>query len=160
MAAGEEQAEELLDRLVLQAKAVSLLYGSEAELRKKLEGRLVDANDESLRRFVDALQTGGRGRTGSLVVVALGELVLASLLVVAGTLILVPTVVGISTLSGLVQYFSERISSSSGASFLTPYLSFFEFAIGVVLVISSFFALREAASHLKEAGISVKSGET
>jgi hypothetical protein len=160
LAAGDEQAEDLLDRLVLQVKAVSLLYGSEAELRGKLEGKLVEAHDESIRRFVNALQMGGGGRTGSLVIVALGELVLASLLVVAGTVVLVPTVVGINTLSGLAQYFSQRVSTVVGASFLTPYLSFIEFVIGVVLVLSSFFTLREAAAHLKEAGLAVKTGET
>ena len=159
MASGEDQAEDLLDKLVLQVKAVSLLYGSETELRRKLEGKLVGSNDESVKRFAKALQTGEGGRTGGLVVVAVGELVLASLLVVAGAVILVPTVVGINTLSGLVQYFSERVTSTVGQSFLTPYLSLAEFILGVILVLSAFFTLREAAAHLKEAGISVRSGE-
>jgi hypothetical protein len=160
LAAGDEQAEDFLDKLVLQVKAVSLLYGSEAELRGKLEKKLLEAHDESVRRFVKALQVGGGGRTGSLVVVALGELVLASLLVVAGTVVLIPTVVGINTLSGLVQYLSQHVSTTPGESFLTPYISFIEFVIGVVLVLSAFFTLREAAAHLKEAGLAVKTGET
>jgi len=35
-----------------------------------------------------------------------------------------------------------------------------EFGVGILLMLSAFFALREAALNLKQAGLSVKSGET
>ena len=159
LAASDDQSEDLLDRLVLQVKAFSLLYGSEGELRERLEGRLLESNDEAVRRFVKALQTGGQGQTGRLVAIALGELLFASLLVVAGTVVLVPAVTGVNTLQGLVQFFAVRAGSSPVGSLLTPYLPSVEFAIGVLLVVSAFFSLREAAANLKQAGIVVKSGE-
>lgn len=159
MASNEDQTEELLDKLILQVKAFSLLYGSEGELRERLEGKVLESHDEAVKRFVRALQTGGRGQTGRLVAIALGELLFASLLVVAGTVVLVPTVVGVNTLQGLVEFFLERAAGNSGGSLLTPYLSFVEFAIGVILVIAAFFSLREAASNLRQAGVTIKSGE-
>jgi hypothetical protein len=159
LAAGEDQAEDLLDRLILEVKGVSLLYPSEAELQEKLEGRMARSNDESIRRFVKALQIRGQGQTGRLLVIAMGDLLLASFLVIAGAVILVPTVVGVNTLQGIVQFFAERTSGSTTGSLLTPYLSFVEFAVGAILVISSFYSLREAAANLKQAGIAIKSGE-
>jgi hypothetical protein len=161
LAAGEDQAEDLLDRLILDVKAVSLLYPTEAELQDRLEERMVRSNDESIRKFVKALQfRGGGGQPGRLLIIAMGDLLLASLLVIAGAVILVPTVVGVNTLQGLVQFFADRSSSGTVGSFLTPYLSFVEFALGAVLVISAFYSLREAASNLQQAGISIKSGES
>ncbi len=155
----ENGSDELLDRLILEIKAVSLLYGTETELRDRLEGKLVESHDESVRRFVEALQTGGPAETGRRLALALGELLTAAILVMAGAVVLIPTVVGVNTLSNLVQYFAERTSGALGTSPLSPYLSFMEFAVGVVLLLSAFFALREAALNLKQAGLSVKSGE-
>lgn len=149
----------MLDRLILQIKAVTLLYGSDAELREKLGSRLTDSHDEGLRRFVGALQIQTKMETGRLLAIAVGELVMACLLVVAGTIVLVPTVTGVNSLAGLAQYLSERAGGSSVGSLLSPYVSFIEFALGVTLVLSAFFALREAATNLKEAGLAVKSGE-
>ena len=159
MADSDDRAENILDNLVLQAKAFSLLYGSEEELRERLEGRMIDSSDEAIRRFVKALQTGKKVQTGRLLAIALGELLFASLLVVAGSVVLVPTVVGVDTLQGLVQFFAERAGGSSGGAFLTPYLSIVEFVIGALLIVSAFFSLREAAANLKDAGATIRSGE-
>ena len=160
MTADESGEEDLLDRLVLEIKAVSLLYGSEAELRDKLGSEVTESNDESIRRFVKALQTEGPVQTGRRLALALGELLTAAILVVAGAVVLVPTVVGVNTLSSLAQYFAERTSGAVGTSPLSPYLSFMEFGVGVVLLLAAFFSLREAALNLKQAGLAVKSGET
>jgi hypothetical protein len=158
LSSDDSKAEDMLDRLILEIKAVSLLYGSESELKAKLEDRITRSHDESLLRFVKALQTESAPRRGRLVAIALGELLMASILVVAGTVVLVPTVLGVNTLSGVVQYFAERVEATSASTPLSPYLSLFEFAVGVLLVLSAFFALREAATKLKEAGLSIKSG--
>ena len=97
--------------------------------------------------------------TRGMLALALGELLTAAILTIAGAVVLVPTVVGVNTLASLVQYFAEKTSGTVGTSPLSPYLSFMEFAVGVVLLLSAFFALREAALNLKKAGLAVKSGE-
>ncbi len=160
MTSEETKREELLDRLVLDIKAVSLLHETETELREKIEDRIAGSNDEGVRKFVRALQTGAPAQTGRRLALALGELLTAAILVVAGAVVLVPTVAGVNTLSDLERYFAERVSGTVGSSPLSPYLSFMEFAVGVVLLLSAFFALREAATILKQAGLAVKSGET
>ena len=160
MSAGETRSEDLLDKLILDIEALALLYGTEAELREKLEGKVLESHDENMRKFVKALQTEGPRETGRRFAIALGELLMASLLVVGGAIALVPTVVGASTLSSFVQYFAERASGTVGSSQLSPYVSFVDFGIGVLLMLSAFFALREAALNLKKAGLAVKTGET
>lgn len=150
----------MLDRLLLEAKGISLLLGSDAELREALASRLLESHDESVRRFVKAMQLKKPAETGRLIAIALGELVMASLLVVAGTVVLVPSVVGVNTYAGLVQYFSDRASSVLGSSPLSQYLPFIEFGVGVVLMLSAFFSLREAALNLRQAGLSVRTGES
>lgn len=159
MSSSDRRTEELLDRLVLEVKALVLLHGSDAELRARLERKLADSQDESVRRFVGALQKGAKPHTTRLMTMAVGEMVLASLLVVAGAVVLVPTVLGINTPAGLVQYFSERVYGSIGASPLSQYVSFMEFAVGALLILSAFYTLRQAAAHLKEIGLSIKTGE-
>ena len=160
LAADESRTEELLDRLILEIKAVSLLYGSDAELRDRLESRIKESNDQSIQRYVEALQTKGPIPTGRKLALALGELLTAAILVVAGAVVLVPTVAGVNTISSLAQYFSDRTSGAVGTSPLSPYLTFMEFGVGVVLLLAAFFSLREAALNLKRSGFAVRSGET
>ncbi len=160
MSSSEAKTDDLLDRLILEVKAIALLYGSDAELRERLGSRLTDSHDEGVRRFVRALQSETRGGTGRLFAIAIGELVMASLLVFAGAIVLVPTVAGVSSLAGLAQYLAERTGESLAGSPLSPYVSFIEFALGVALVLSAFFALREAATNLKKVGLAVRSGES
>ena len=158
MATDEARTEDLLDRLILEIKAVALLYGSEEELRDRLQGRIMESHDESVRKFVTAIQAHP-GETRGRVALALGELLTAAILVVAGAVVLIPTVAGVDTLSSLAQYFAERTSGTLVTSPLSPYLTFMEFAGGTVLLLSAFFALREAALNLRRAGLAVKSGE-
>lgn len=158
MTSDEARTEDLLDRLILEIKAVSLLYGSEEELRERVENKMMESHDENVRKFVKALQSRPGEARGRLAL-ALGELLTAAILVVAAVVVLVPTVAGVNTLSSLVQYFAERTSGTLVTSPLSPYLTFMEFAAGLALMLSAFFALREAALNLRRAGLSVKSGE-
>lgn len=159
MSTDEERTEELVDRLILDIKAVSLLHGSDMELEEAVAGKITESNDEDVRRFAKALQSGGPADPRGRLALALGELLTAAILVVAGAVVLVPTVTGVNTLSSVVQYFAERTSGTVGTSPLSPYLSFMEFIVGAVLLLSAFFALREAALNLKRAGVAVKPGE-
>lgn len=159
MSSSERRAEELLDKVVLEVKAMVLLEGSDSALKEKVQERLLDTHDESLRRFAKAMQSGRAKGSGHLVAVALGELVVASILVLAGAVVLLPTVSGINTPAGLVQYFAERAYGALGASPIAPYIPLVEFALGAVLMTSSFYALRQAALNLKEAGLAIEPGK-
>jgi hypothetical protein len=159
LSSNETQKEDLLDRLVLDIKAATLLYGSESDLKDDLQAKIAGSQDQSVQEFVKALQSERPSHAGKLLAIAVGELVMASILVVAGAVVLFPTAIGLDTLGDLAQYYASRVTGSIGGSPLSPYVSFLEFSIGVLLVLSAFFALREAASNLKEAGFAVGPGE-
>ncbi|HZW85813.1 MAG TPA: hypothetical protein VFE91_07940 [Nitrososphaerales archaeon] len=159
MGSSESRSEELLDRVVLEIKAMVLLEGSDSALKEKLQSRIVDTHDDSLRRFTKAMQVGGARGSGHLLIVALGELTVASILVLAGAVVLLPTVSGVNTPAGLIQYFAERAYGTLGNSPIAPYLPLVEFVLGAVLMTSAFYALRQAALNLKEAGLAIEPGK-
>ncbi len=159
MSASDEKAGELLDRLTLDIKALVLLHGSDSELKKRLQRELAESHDESVRSFVSSLQSGPKPGSGRLLAIAMGELILASLLVIAGTVALIPVTVGVTTPQGLVNYFVGQFYGSLANSPLYQYTGFIEFVLGALLILSAFYTLRQAAINLKEMGLSVKTGE-
>jgi hypothetical protein len=159
LSSSEKRTEELADRLVLDIKALVLLHGSEAELKSRLDRKLVGSQDESIEKFIKALQTAKKPSSRGLFLMAAGELVLASLLVLAGTIVLVPTLIGINSPSSLIQYFAQNLYGGLGTSLLGQYASAIEFVLGALLMVSAFYTLRQAALNLKETGLSVKPGE-
>lgn len=155
---GGDKSEELLDKIVLEAKALVLLRGSDEELKKRLRTRFIDTQDEGVRKFADLLQTRSRPGHVHLFLIAMGELLLASFLVFAGSLALIPAAAGIDTPAGLAQFFTQKAFGAVGSSPLAQYASFVEFAIGAVLILAALYSLRQAALNVKEAGLTVEPG--
>lgn len=160
MSSNEKRSDELVEKLILDIKALVLLEGSDAELDGKLGAKLVGSQDQSIRRFVDAMQKRHRRSPFQYVAMALGELVAASLLVLAGGVAIVPTVAGANTPTSLLQFFTEHAYNAFAGSALSQYVSLLEFALGALLVLGAFYTLHQAAINLGEAGISVRSGES
>ncbi len=156
MSTTERKSDEVLDRLVLDIKAFVLLQDSERSLRAKVQERLVDSHDEQVKQFVDSMRTGRRSGVGQLVIVGIGELVLASILVLAGTVTLIPTMLGFSTPQDLISYFSSQILSPLANSPVSQYASAIEFLVGAFLLLAAFYTLRQAAVSFKGVGLSVK----
>ena len=155
----EKEPDEMLDRLVLDIKAFVLLQGDEAMLRRKVEGRLVESHDEEVRSFVQSIRAGRKPAVGQLIIVGVGELLVASLLVVTGTVILMPTLLGINSPQALLLYFSSQILSGMSDSPFSPYASALEFVVGAFILLAAFYTLRQAAVNLRELGLTVKISE-
>ena len=149
-----------MEKLILDIKALVLLQDSDANLEAKLGTRLASSQDQSVRRFVNALQQRQRRSPFQHFAMALGELVLASLLVIAGGVAIVPTVAGVNSLSSLLQYFAEHAYNTFAGSILAGYVSLIEFGLGALLVLAAFYTLHQAAINLGEAGIAVGPGES
>ena len=160
MSSTEKRSDELLDRVILDIKALVLVQGSDSDLDTKLGSKLVGSQDQSVRRFVGALQKRKRHGPFQYVAMALGELIIASMLVIAGGVAIVPTVAGVTTPSGLIQYFAEHAYNAFASSVLAEYVSLIEFGLGALLLLAAFYTLHQAAINLGEAGISVRSGES
>lgn len=159
MAEKDKRSDESLDKLILDIKALVLLHGQDADLGAKLQSQILNSHDDSVRSFAAALQAGRRPDAGRLAVIALGELLLASILMLVGAVALAPNLVGISSPQQIVNYLLEQISGSLSNSPIYPYASFIGFAVGALLLLSAFYTLRQAALDLREAGLLVKPGE-
>jgi hypothetical protein len=159
LSSSEKRTEELVDRLILDIKALELLHGSEADLKSRLDRELVGSHDESVIRFVKALQTGEKPHSRGLFLMALGELVLASLLVLAATIVLVPSLIGVSSASALLKYVIDNTIAGLWESPLGQYVTLIDFALGALLMLAAFYTLRQAALNLKETGLSIKPGD-
>ena len=159
MSTSDERREGLLDRLILDIKALVLLQGSTGELEQNLQRKLLDSHDEEVRRFVGSLQVRRKPEAGRLLVIAVGELILSSLLVLVGTLTLIPTMVGITSPEDLLNYFVGQFYGSLGGSPFSQYTGLIEFVAGALMILAAFYTLRQAALSLKEARLGVKTGE-
>jgi len=155
----DDRSDDLLDKLVLDVKAFVLLHGSDADLRSRLENRILNSHDESMQRFVSSLQAAHKPDTFRLAFIALGELLLASLLIVAGTVALAPNLAGASSPQAVLNYFVSQVSSSVSNSPLYSIASLMAFLVGIALLLSAFYSLRQAALNIREMGLLLKQGE-
>ena len=140
-------------KLLLDMKAVGLLHPSENELRSALETSILNSKDEQVRRVVSSMGASRTsGQTGS-VVVAVGELVLASFLMISGLLAISALFSGSASSSYILQFFSSSLNGIESSSPLRQALPVLELAFSILLLLSALYALRRASATLKEAGL-------
>ena len=156
MSSGEKRSNELLDRLILDIKAFVLLQGTDEELRAKVSRRIASSQDQSVVRFVESLQSGAPQSDLRQLAVAVGEMVMASILVLVGVVTIVPSAAGSDSVSALVHYFEQLGDLAGGAQQASPAVAFIEFALGALLLLSAFYSLRQAGLHLRRAGLGLK----
>ena len=80
MSKDEKAGDEVVARLKLDVKALTLLYESDADLRPVLERSLLESQEGYVTRFVGLLQSKRPSGDGGNLPVAVGEIVLASFL--------------------------------------------------------------------------------
>ncbi len=156
---GGSQGEDLVSKIALDVKGLTLLYGSDASLRDLLRRDFLESRDENMKRFVGLLQTGRESRRSGALMVALGELVLASFLAIIGIAAFAPDLVGLNTPKELAGYFSGFVPSSLGSGPLFPAVAALEFALAALLILGSLYTLRQASASLKQAGLVIDSSE-
>src|SRR5579863_4500211 len=103
----EKAGDEVIARLKLDVKALTLLYESDADLRPVLERSLLESQDGYMTRFVSLVQSRRPSEEGGNLPVALGEIVLASFLTIVGLAAFVPVMAGMSTPQQWLDYFSS-----------------------------------------------------
>src|SRR5271169_6226474 len=108
----ERAGDEVVARLKLDVKALTLLYESDADLRPVLERSLVESQDGYVMRFVGLLQSRRPTEDGGNVPMAIGEIVLASFLTIVGLAAFVPVMAGLSTPQQWGGYFSSAVGAS------------------------------------------------
>jgi hypothetical protein len=152
--------DELVARLKLDVKALTLLYESDADLRPVLERSFLESQEGYLTRFVGLLQSGRTSEDGGNLPVAVGEIVLASFLTIIGLAAFVPVMAGLSTPQQWLHYFS----SAAGPGFTNGPLYFgvplLDFIFSALLLLGAFYSLRRAAKNLKSARLVLEPGRS
>ena len=159
MDTGESATNELVARLKLDVKALTLLYESDSELQHVLDRSLSESQEDYVIRFVRLLQSRRPpSEDEGSIPVALGEIVLASFLTIVGIASFVPVLAGLTTPQQWLGYISSAVVpplSSGPFAFGLPLL---DFVFSAALLLGAFYSLRRATKNLKRAGMVPETG--
>jgi hypothetical protein len=153
----EKAGGEIISRLKLDIRALTLLYESDAELRPVLEKSFVESQDEYVTRFMGLLQPRRTSRDVGIIPTAVGEIILASFLTIIGLAAFVPVMAGLATPQQWLSYFSSAISPTFASGPLYFGAPLLDFILSVALLFGAFYNLRRAAKDLKNAGMILES---
>ena len=158
MSKNEKAGDEVVARLKLDVKALTLLYESDGDLRHVLERSLLESQEGYVVRFMGMLRPKRPSEESGNLPVALGEIVLASFLTVFGLAAFVPVVAGMSTPQQWLGYFSSALAPTNGPLYFgVPLL---DFAFAALLLLGAFYTLRRASKNLKNAGMILEPGRS
>ncbi|AKA48219.1 hypothetical protein IX51_02870 [uncultured archaeon] len=151
-----EQAENGLDEeigsLVLSVKAVMLLCGNSVECKNALRERINTMQDEEINSFIDIFQKPPRGIVPQ-ISIAIGEVILASILLFVGVGILTPALIGFQGPDAFLHYFVSTQIALINAFPYFPFVILTDFIIAIALLSAAFYALRESADLFADAGL-------
>jgi len=155
----ERAGDEIVARLKLDIRALTLLYDSDGDLHPVLARSLLESQEGYVLRFMGLLQSRRASGDGGNLPVALGEIVLASFLTIVGLAAFVPVMAGLSTPQQWLAYFSSAVASVNSGP-LSAGVPLLDFIFSAVLLLGAFYSLRRAAKNLKNAGMILESGRS
>jgi len=149
-----DPAEESIDRILLEIKALSFASASEEAMVDRLRERILASHDEDVKRFVSAVEPIRPSRAWGQILIGAGELLVAAFLTVAGFVAIVPSVLGLDSPGQVMRYFGDVFYAVSTAGLSDPVILGASFAIAVFLLLAAFYTLRQAAPLLRHAATS------
>lgn len=145
--------------MILDIKGLMLLKQSDTQIQTVLQEKLIDSHDEEIKGFLELItkptSRKGRGPLG----IALGEMLLAAILILAGVATIAPVVIGLNTSQSLVQYIGNLVVASVSQQSFYFIVELVDLMLSLVLLTAAFYALRRAAQDLREAGIAVATSD-
>lgn len=152
MEINENRMDEAIGEVILSVKAVMLLCGSSVECREMLKEQVISKQDPEVGEFIEMFQKPKENIVPQLVMAA-GEILLASILLFLGIALISPSLVGFEGPGAFLNYFiSTQISLINAVPF-SPFVILIDFLVAVALLSSAFYALRESAEKLAKAGL-------
>jgi hypothetical protein len=149
-----DTVDSILDEIVLDIKGLMLLNPSDDQLGPAVRSTVVNSSDPEVARFIALVQKKGKNASeGGYFLMAIAEIILASVLFIGGLALISPTFLGLGSpaeFSVFVKALADAISNETISNPLIPAL---EFILALALLIGAFFTLRAASDSLKETGI-------
>lgn len=147
-----DSVEESIDRILLEIKALSFASSSDETMVRRLRQRILASHDEDIKRFVSAIEPVRPSRPWGEILMGIGELVLAAFLTIAGFVAIIPSVLGLDSPGQVTQYFGELLLTVAPPGLADPVILSMTFTLAVVLLLSAFYTLRQAAPRLRRVG--------
>lgn len=148
--------DDIIDRLILDIKAVMLIAKTDSTVGDLLERRISGSVDGDVQDFRKIIQKSREVKLLGIVLISVGEIALASVMAITGIGIIFPSLLGTSfSPSEIVHYFSVaevnlyNLGNSAALVLLVNYI------LAVLLLASAFYILRRAADELSDAGLKV-----
>ena len=160
MSKDAKAAEEVVARLKLDVKALTLLYESDSDLGPVLEASFLESQDGYVTRFVGLLQSRRPPQDGGNLPMAVGEIVLASFLTILGLAAFVPVMAGLSSPQQWLSYVSSAVGPAFSSQPLTSASPVLDFLFSALLLLGAFYSLRRAGKNLKNAGMILEPGRS
>lgn len=149
------QKDDILNRLILDVKALVLLSENDDALLKAAQEGVINSHDEQVVKFMSMIQPAKKiENSREKFITALGQLILASFLTILGLSLLAPSLMGLKSPEQLKTYFIEVVSGISSSSLSNPLIPVLDFIFALLLLLGSFYLLRHASSDLKDANLS------
>jgi len=152
----EDSGEVLASKLLMDIKALTILYPSDVALKGILAKSFVDDSDDDVRRLTRVIVPERREDTRGSALIAASEILLASFLAILGIGSLIPSMIGLGSPRQLVDYFAGQLAPSFGTGPLAVAAPIVDLAFSFLLVVGALLLLRRAALELKEAGLVVE----
>jgi hypothetical protein len=149
-----DSIDSLLDELKLDIKGLMLLNPNDEPLATEISLSLLRSNDPEISRFVGLVQKKEKRATeGGYFLIAVAEIILASVLFIAGLALVSPTVVGLKSPGEFSKFVNTTAQAISNQTLSNPLVPALEFIVALSLLLGAFFTLRAASESLKETGI-------
>jgi len=150
MSMDANQGDELVSKLKLDVKALSLLYGSDAALKEIIDRAFTNSGDSDMLRFRGLLQPKRRAGARGLLLISMGEIVLASFLTIFGIAAFVPSLVGLVTPHQFLDYFSRVMAPSLNSGPLYAGAAVLDFVFAALIMVCAFYTLRQASHNIRD----------
>ena len=145
--------DELMDRILLDIKALMILGASQGSLNNLIEEKISSSRDPQISAFVSQIASKKKKPESirGTFLIAIGEMVLAAILSILGLALFAPSVTGLSSPQQITSYFAEIFAPlySSQSTLTSGVVPAGEFILAILLLVGAFYNLRTAASNLK-----------
>lgn len=149
-----DTADSIVDELVLDIKGLMLLNPTDESLEAVLRNSLVNSTDPEVSRFMSLVQKKDkRSSEGGYFLMAVAEIILASILFIAGLALISPTILGLGSPAQFSNFVTTIAETVSRQTLTNPVVPPLEFILALSLLLGAFFTLRAASESLKETDI-------
>ncbi len=144
----------IVDELVLDIKGLMLLNPSDEPVTEAIKSSLVNSGDPEVLRFISLVQKKDKKASeGGYFLIAVAEIILASILFIGGLALISPTILGLGSPVLFANFMTSIANAIADQSLTNPLVPALEFILALSLLLGAFFTLRAASESLKDTEI-------